>query len=188
MATLLSLNRTATRLLRQATGKKFSIHTQAFLRHDHSKNIIGRDDGSSPNERPKDWWEVREEIPDDAPEVNFIIRTAAGRSDIAITGKVGESIEDVAKRGGYVEGACDGNCQCSTCHVFIPEESDRVRLKMPDSIEEFELDMLELAPDYEKDPDGSRLSCQIVLSEELEGVIVQLPSRTTNYMDHIPFE
>lgn len=59
---------------------------------------------------------------------------------------------------------------------------------MPDSIEDFELDMLELAVEYDKDPDASRLSCQIVLSEELEGLTVRIPSRHVNYMDHIPFE
>lgn len=62
------------------------------------------------------------------------------------------------------------------------------RLGMPDSIEDFELDMLELAVEYDKDPDASRLSCQIVLSEELEGLTVRIPSRHVNYMDHIPFE
>ena len=61
-------------------------------------------------------------------------------------------------------------------------------LGMPDSIEEFELDMLELAKEYDKDPDASRLSCQIILSEELEGITVHLPSGHINYMDPIPFE
>lgn len=57
---------------------------------------------------------------------------------------------------------------------------------MPDSIEEFELDMLELAARYEEDPDASRLGCQIQLTTELEGLTVRLPDRTINYMDHIP--
>ena len=48
-----------------------------------------------------------------------------------------------------MEAACDGNCQCSTCHVFIPEAGDRARLGMPDCIKEFELDMLEIAAEYE---------------------------------------
>jgi ferredoxin len=59
---------------------------------------------------------------------------------------------------------------------------------MPDSVEDFELDMLELAKEYDQDPDASRLSCQVVLTEELEGLTVKLPSSHTNYMDHLPFE
>lgn len=61
--------------------------------------------------------------------MKFNLVLASGRSTIELVGKVGESIEDVAKRNGHVEGACDGNCQCSTCHIFIPKESDRVSLR-----------------------------------------------------------
>ena len=84
-----------------------------------------------------------------------------------------------------MEGACDGNCQCSTCHVFVPNEADRKKLS---ELEDFELDMLELAAEYDSDPDASRLSCQILLSPELDGLTVRLPGRTTNYMDHIPLD
>lgn len=59
---------------------------------------------------------------------------------------------------------------------------------MPDGVDDFEVDMLELAREYDKDPDGSRLSCQIILSEALEGLTVKLPGSTTNYMDHVPFD
>jgi hypothetical protein len=62
------------------------------------------------------------------------------------------------------------------------------RLGMPGSVEDFEVDMLELARDYDADPEGSRLSCQIILTEKLEGLTIKLPNGTTNYMDHLPFE
>ena len=58
----------------------------------------------------------------------------------------------------------------------------------PESVEDFELDMLELAPDYNSNPDGSRLACQLELTEELDGMRVRLPKKVTNYMDHFPFD
>lgn len=163
------------------------IHRTALRGHDHSKGIIGRDDGAI-QERPADWWPERAAIPDDAPEVNFKVVLASGQSTIELVGRAGETIEDVCKGQGLMEGACDGNCQCSTCHVFIPDASDRSKLGMPDSVEEFELDMLELAARYEDDPDASRLGCQIVLSPALDGLSIKLPDRTINYMDHIPLD
>lgn len=42
--------------------------------------------------------------------------------------------------------------------------------------------------EYETDPDASRLGCQLILTEDLVGMKIQLPGTTTNYMDHIPFE
>ena len=42
--------------------------------------------------------------------------------------------------------------------------------------------------EYETDPDASRLGCQLVLSEDLIGMKIQLPGKTVNYMDHIPFD
>ena len=102
---------------------------------------------------------------------------ASGASEAWITGRGGETVEQVAKREGYMEAACDGNCQCSTCHVFVPDAADREKLGMPGAIEEFELDMLELAAKYEDDPDASRLSCQITLTPELEGLTIKLPGR-----------
>eukprot|EP00041_Stephanoeca_diplocostata_P011482 m.190363 g.190363 ORF g.190363 m.190363 type:complete len:218 (-) comp18556_c0_seq9:123-776(-) len=158
--------------------------------HDHSKGVIGRDDGEAERRGvdTSEWWEQRPPVPDDAPEVRIKVMMASGESSVEIIGRVGESVEDVAKREGLVEGACDGNCQCSTCHVFVVNEEDRRKLGMPQEIEEFEIDMLELARDYDADPDASRLSCQIILTEELEGLVVKLPRFTTNYMDDIPFE
>jgi 2Fe-2S ferredoxin len=61
---------------------------------------------------------------------------------------------------------CGGSCSCATCHVFVdPEWIDKVG--PPNTIEEGVLDMVESAK-----PRGSRLSCQIELVPELDGLRV----------------
>lgn len=170
------------------SGAKRWLRTSPRACHDHSKNVIGRDDGSISEERPADWWPEKPTIPEDAPRVNFRVQLSSGKSFVDLVGRQGESIEDVCKREGLMEGACDGNCQCSTCHVFVPDPDHQTLLGMPDSVEEFELDMLELAAKYEDDPEASRLACQIVLDTSLEGITVRLPDRTINYMDHFPLD
>lgn len=64
---------------------------------------------------------------------------------------------------------CGGACACSTCHVYVdPEWMDR--LPPPGPMEE---DMLDFA--YEPDPARSRLTCQLRVSEALDGLVVQMP-------------
>jgi 2Fe-2S ferredoxin len=87
---------------------------------------------------------------------------------------VGLSVLEVAhKHGVDIEGACEGSLACSTCHVIVdPEWFDK--LAKPTEDEE---DMLDLAFGLEK---TSRLGCQIVMSEELDGLVVRLPAATRN--------
>ncbi len=68
-----------------------------------------------------------------------------------------------------IEAACGGACSCSTCHVYVaPEWVERLPEK--DSMEE---DMLEFA--FEPDPVTSRLTCQLTVTDEMEGLVVQMP-------------
>jgi ferredoxin len=68
-----------------------------------------------------------------------------------------------------LEGTCEGQMACSTCHVIVAaEDFDR----LPQASEEEE-DMLDLAVGATR---TSRLSCQIVLTPELDGLTVRLPS------------
>ena len=68
-----------------------------------------------------------------------------------------------------LEGTCEGQMACSTCHVIVdPEWFDR----LPETSEEEE-DMLDLAYAVER---TSRLSCQIELTEELNGLSIKVPS------------
>jgi ferredoxin len=83
----------------------------------------------------------------------------------------GDVLLDVAQARNYpLEGTCEGQMACSTCHVIVAAE-DFARL--PAASEEEE-DMLDLAAGATR---TSRLSCQIVLDETLDGLTVRIPSQ-----------
>lgn len=65
-------------------------------------------------------------------------------------------------------GDCGGGCACATCHVFV----DDAWVERTGKPSELEVDLLEGALEYK---DTSRLSCQIEMSDELDGVVVHLP-------------
>ncbi|WP_170763070.1 2Fe-2S iron-sulfur cluster-binding protein [Ruegeria lacuscaerulensis] len=70
-----------------------------------------------------------------------------------------------------IEADCGGACACSTCHVYV--DTDWVE-KLP-AIDSMEEDMLDFA--WEPDPARSRLTCQITVSDALEGLVVHLPEK-----------
>lgn len=72
-----------------------------------------------------------------------------------------------------IEGACEGSLACSTCHVIVDEAFFD---DLPEATEDEE-DMLDLA--FGLKP-TSRLGCQIIVSDELDGMRVALPSATRN--------
>lgn len=80
-----------------------------------------------------------------------------------------EAARDDDVRGILAE--CGGACSCSTCHVYVaPEWVDRLP-----AISALEQDMLDFA--HAPDPARSRLSCQIKLTDTLDGLRVDLPER-----------
>lgn len=88
----------------------------------------------------------------------------------------GLSVLEVAHKHGIdLEGACEGSLACSTCHVIIDPSWFEV-LKDPTEDEE---DMLDLAFGLTK---TSRLGCQIVMSDELDGLVVSLPPGSRNLL------
>jgi 2Fe-2S ferredoxin len=89
---------------------------------------------------------------------------------------VGVSVLEVAHKNQIpLEGACEGSLACSTCHVIISEEFyDKLTPASED-----EEDMLDLAFGLTH---TSRLGCQIIMSDELDGLKVKLPSATRNMM------
>ena len=91
---------------------------------------------------------------------------------VAAEGEVGETLLRVAQAAGMpLEGTCEGQMACSTCHVVVDREwFDR----LPEASEEEE-DMLDLAAGVRR---TSRLSCQIVLREELDGLTVAIPAES----------
>jgi 2Fe-2S ferredoxin len=96
--------------------------------------------------------------------VKLVVTDKDGK-ETAIDARAGWSImENIRDLPRSVEAICGGMCACATCHVFIdPAWHDRVP---PRSYEEKV--MLENEPGY--DPERSRLSCQIVVTEALEGL------------------
>ena len=70
-----------------------------------------------------------------------------------------------------IEADCGGACACSTCHVYI--HSDWVE-KIP-AKDDMEEDMLDFA--YEPDSTRSRLTCQIKVTDALDGLVVQMPEK-----------
>jgi len=69
-----------------------------------------------------------------------------------------------------IEAECGGACACATCHVYVDEEW-RERVGGPSPMEE---DMLDFG--YDVQP-NSRLSCQIKVKPELDGLVVRTPER-----------
>ena len=72
-----------------------------------------------------------------------------------------------------IEADCGGACACSTCHVYV-DAAWVDKLPKKDAMEE---DMLDLAAGARR---TSRLSCQIVLTEDLDGLTVHIPSESRN--------
>lgn len=86
----------------------------------------------------------------------------------------GLSVLEVAHKYGIdLEGACEGSLACSTCHVIV-DESFYNKLEPAEEAEE---DMLDLAFGLTQ---TSRLGCQIIITPELDGLRLRLPTATRN--------
>ena len=102
-------------------------------------------------------------------KVNFI--TPQGER-VSAQGEPGDRLLAVAQAAGMaLEGTCEGQMACSTCHVVVAQEWFS-RLAAASCDEE---DMLDLAADVAR---TSRLSCQIELTEALDGLEVRIPGES----------
>ncbi|MCC8397820.1 MAG: ferredoxin family 2Fe-2S iron-sulfur cluster binding protein [Rickettsia endosymbiont of Labidopullus appendiculatus] len=106
------------------------------------------------------------------PKVIFIVDKDG--TEKIVDAPIGLSILEIAHQNDIdLEGACEGSLACATCHVIVDEEFYH-KLRSPSDAEE---DMLDLAFGLTH---TSRLGCQIIVSEELDGIRVRLPSATRN--------
>ena len=69
-----------------------------------------------------------------------------------------------------IDADCGGACACATCHVYVDEKWFDKLVKKTDA----EQDMLDMAFEPNK---SSRLSCQITVTDELDGLVVKMPSK-----------
>jgi 2Fe-2S ferredoxin len=107
------------------------------------------------------------------PKMTFIQRDGSRRE---VDAPVGLSVLEIAHRNDIdIEGACEGSLACSTCHVIVDPEWYEL---LKDATEDEE-DMLDLAFGLTQ---TSRLGCQIIMTEELDGLTVRLPQATRNMM------
>ncbi len=104
--------------------------------------------------------------------IRFI--SADGETTQEVEAPPGERLLDVAQAAGQpLEGTCEGQMACSTCHVIV-DAADFAKLPRAGEDEE---DMLDLASHVTR---HSRLACQIWLSEALESLTVHIPGGVHN--------
>ena len=88
---------------------------------------------------------------------------------------IGTSVMQAAVMHGVdgIVAECGGSCMCATCHVYVREE----QLAMTPPMQPDEDAMLEGTASPRRP--NSRLSCQLVVSQEIDGLVVQLPETQT---------
>ena len=69
-----------------------------------------------------------------------------------------------------IDADCGGSCACATCHVYVDENFLN---KIPKA-QESEQDMIDFVQDANK---SSRLSCQIIITNDLDGIVVRMPKK-----------
>ena len=101
--------------------------------------------------------------------ITFIDAEGTART---VEAEEGATVMETAIRNGVpgIEAECGGACSCSTCHVYV-DEAWRQATGEPSPMEE---DMLDFAFDVRP---TSRLSCQIKVTDELDGLMVTTPER-----------
>ena len=89
-----------------------------------------------------------------------------------VDAEVGSTVMETALRNGItgIVAECGGSCTCATCHVYV-DEAWVAKTGGPSPMEE---DMLDFGFDVRP---NSRLSCQIKMSPELDGLVVRTPER-----------
>ncbi len=103
------------------------------------------------------------------PKITFI---PYRQEEIIVEAEVGSTVMEAAVRNGVpgIEAECGGACACATCHVYV-DEAWAGKVGTPQPMEE---DMLDFAWEVKS---TSRLSCQMKVSEDLDGLVVHVPER-----------
>ena len=105
------------------------------------------------------------------PKINYI--NSEGNSK-TVEVENGLSVMEGAVQNGVpgIDADCGGSMACATCHVYVEENWLN---KLPKA-EDAEIDMIDMAYEPKK---NSRLSCQLIVSDELDGLIITTPAKQT---------
>jgi len=105
-----------------------------------------------------------------ADDLKITFVSADGETEQKVSAVAGERLLDVAQAAGQpLEGTCEGQMACSTCHIIFGREDFS---RLPEAVE-MEEDMLDLATAVTP---TSRLACQIYLTAEMDGLKAYIPS------------
>jgi 2Fe-2S ferredoxin len=101
-----------------------------------------------------------------------VIYTDSSGREYTVDATAGESVMAAAVKNGVpgIVAECGGNCSCATCHVYVGDEYASA-VGPPGEMEE---DLLDMAVSERRET--SRLSCQIRMSEDLDGLTVEIPA------------
>lgn len=105
------------------------------------------------------------------PNITFLMKDGSKKE---IDAPLGLSLMEVAVQNNIdpIEGACGGGLACATCHLYVHPDYKNKTMPEDGEVSEDEEDMLDLAFDIRA---TSRLCCQIIVTEELEGLTVAMP-------------
>lgn len=103
------------------------------------------------------------------PKVTYVAQSGDER---VVDAAPGDSVMSAAVRNGVpgIIGECGGNASCATCHVWVRGEF----LPLLGEIGETEEDLLDMGVSDRRE--GSRLSCQVPVTDDLDGLVVDVPS------------
>jgi ferredoxin len=103
--------------------------------------------------------------------VEFVLPNGA---TVQLSGREGQTLLELVQShhdsGVFLEGACEGAIACTTCHVIV----DEAHYPFAGDISEDEEDMLDMAYGLTR---TSRLGCQVLLTQQLEGAVFRLPGK-----------
>ena len=103
-----------------------------------------------------------------------VFLSADGERRSVVEAAAGQRLLEVAQADGQpLEGTCEGQMACSTCHVIV-DPADFAKLPRASEMEE---DLLDLASHVSR---TSRLACQILLTDGLESLTVRMPGASRN--------
>eukprot|EP00527_Entomoneis_sp_CCMP2396_P000301 CAMPEP_0198139438 /NCGR_PEP_ID=MMETSP1443-20131203/2723_1 /TAXON_ID=186043 /ORGANISM="Entomoneis sp., Strain CCMP2396" /LENGTH=178 /DNA_ID=CAMNT_0043801555 /DNA_START=104 /DNA_END=640 /DNA_ORIENTATION=+ len=168
-------------MIRAASGVSKLVSAAGVHRRTTSRILLPNYDCSK-NEFPSSSslnsavvrWHGGPSAANDAATVKVTFLQPEG-SPREVEARVGESLLQTAHRYEIdLEGACEGVCACSTCHLILdPDFYD----SLPEPSENEE-DMLDMAFGLEE---TSRLGCQITVTKEMDGAQLKMPSATRNF-------